>query len=127
MADRGDTHYHVPTLNLWFLVSSLLLLISVVWMMLDDWNAPWKVYQREFRAIELERANAKLQTGEFVAAAETEASIQSQIEAARESLDARAEEIAVVEEELRQLKGEQFVNRVTPKIKFLPGGSPPST
>ena len=29
MADRGDTHYHVPTLNLWFLVSSLLLLISL--------------------------------------------------------------------------------------------------
>ena len=65
MADRGDTHYHVPTLNLWFLVSSLLLLISVVWMMLDDWNAPWKVYQREFRAIELGRAEAELQTDEF--------------------------------------------------------------
>ena len=66
MADRGDTHYHVPTLNLWFLVSSMLLLISVLWMVIDDWNAPWKAYQREFRAIDLERANAELATEELV-------------------------------------------------------------
>ena len=108
MADRGDTLYHVPTLNLWFLVSSLLLLISVVWMMLDDWNAPWKVYQREFRAIELERANAQLQTDELIAAADEEGSTQAQILAARESLAARAGEVAAAEEELRQLKGVQF-------------------
>ena len=45
MADRGDTHYHVPTLNNWFLISSLLL-VSIAWMVIDDWNAPWKNYQR---------------------------------------------------------------------------------
>lgn len=110
MADRGDTHYHVPTLNLWFLVSSMLLLISVVWMVIDDWNAPWKVYQRGFQAIELERANAELATDELVAAADSEASLQTRLEAAQESLAARADEIAVAEEELRILKGEQFVN-----------------
>ena len=41
MADRGDTHYRVGTLNVWFAVSSVLLLISSVWMMVDDWNAPY--------------------------------------------------------------------------------------
>jgi len=110
MADRGDTHYHVPTLNNWFLVSSLLLLITVVWMVVEDWNAPWKRYQREFQSIELERINTMLQTEALVAAADEEGSIQVEVEAARGALLARAEEIATAEEEMRQLKGEQFVN-----------------
>ena len=45
MADRGDTHYHVPSLNNWFLVSSFFLLATVVWTVIDDWNAEWKTYQ----------------------------------------------------------------------------------
>lgn len=110
MADRGDTHYHVPTLNNWFLISSLLLLISIAWMVIDDWNAPWKNYQREFRAIELERAEAALQTDELVAAAANEAEIAEQLAVAEAALEGRADEIAVAEEELRLLKGEQFVD-----------------
>ena len=57
MADRGDTHYHVRKLNLWFTLSSLLLLVSAVWMVLDDWARGWKHYQREFRQIEIARAS----------------------------------------------------------------------
>ncbi len=110
MADRGDTHYHVPTLNNWFLISSLLLLISIVWMVIDDWNAPWKAYQRDFQAIELERADAALATPSLVAAAESEAEIQAKLEDAQVALDARATEVAEAEEELRKLKGEQFVD-----------------
>ena len=56
MADRGDTHYHVPTLNLWFLVSSALFLLTMVWTVIDDWNAEWKGYQRGFRELELGQA-----------------------------------------------------------------------
>ena len=35
MADRGDTHYFVPTLNKWFLLSSVFLLGTVVWTVID--------------------------------------------------------------------------------------------
>ena len=55
MADRGDTHFHVPTLNKWFLLSSVFLLGTVVWTVIDDWAAEWKVYQREFRIPEPSR------------------------------------------------------------------------
>jgi hypothetical protein len=54
MADRGDTHYKVSNLNRWFLISSVLLLVSSIWMVWDDWAAEWKPYQREFRSIEAE-------------------------------------------------------------------------
>ena len=53
MADRGDTHYRVPKLNAWFAVSSLVFLVSCAWMVLDDFYRSWKVYQREFRDIEI--------------------------------------------------------------------------
>ena len=53
MADRGDTHYHVPSLNFWFLISSAAFLLTMVWTVVDDWNAEWKRYQREFRRIDL--------------------------------------------------------------------------
>ena len=59
MADRGDTHYFGPTLHKWFFFSSGLLLLSVVWMVIDDWNAPWKNFQREFRDIDAQLARSR--------------------------------------------------------------------
>ena len=56
MADRGDTHYSVSGLNAWFAFASLALLLSFVWMVLDDHQRPWKEYQREFRQIEVAQA-----------------------------------------------------------------------
>ena len=58
MADRGDTHYSVPSLNLWFLVSSVLFLGTMVWAVIDDWDAEWKQYQRDFRSLELAKAQS---------------------------------------------------------------------
>jgi cytochrome c2 len=110
MADRGDTHYHVPTLNNWFLISSLLLLVTVAWMVIEDWNAPWKAYQREFRAIELERANETLAQPEFVAAAELEGVLAGELEVARQALEGKADAIAAEAEALRLLNGAQFVD-----------------
>ena len=34
MADRGDTHYPTSRLNVWFTLSSVFLLASIVWMVL---------------------------------------------------------------------------------------------
>ena len=42
MADRGDTHYSIRALNLWFFVASAVMLVCVVWTMLDDHHRPWK-------------------------------------------------------------------------------------
>ena len=56
MADRGDTLYHIPTLNRWFLFASAFFTLTMVWTVLDDSSAEWKDYQREFRAMELEKA-----------------------------------------------------------------------
>ncbi|MEM7309885.1 MAG: c-type cytochrome [Planctomycetota bacterium] len=108
MADRGDTHYHVPKLNAWFALSSLALLAVAFWMVIDDWDRSWKDYQREFRQIEIERTRASLETPEALAALAAEAELESQLADAQADLDRRRAEIEEEEEELFQLRGKQF-------------------
>jgi len=110
MADRGDTHYRTNTLNLWFAVSSLLLLASAFWMVIDDWNAPWKKYQREFRDIEIERAREELESDQLQAAAEAEENLEAEMARAEESLASQRDEIAAAEAELRELKAVRFTS-----------------
>lgn len=109
MADRGDTHYHVPGLNRWFLWSSALLLGAIVWMMWDDYNAPWKKYQREFREIEIERAKAALESPAAQAAMAEEARLSAELQRAQADIAARADALRNLERELFAAKGEQFV------------------
>ena len=97
MADRGDTHYFGPTLHKWFFFSSGLLLLSVVWMVIDDWNAPWKKFQREFRDIDAQLARRQLEEASMQQASDMERALQAQLELAEEALDDHAEEIAAAE------------------------------
>src|SRR5688572_10720306 len=108
MADRGDTHYHVPKLNAWFALSSLVLLVSALWMVLDDWDRSWKGYQREFSKLEVERSRAELQTPEAQAALAEEARLSAELEQVEADLEQRRADIAAKEEELFQLRGRQF-------------------
>lgn len=105
MADRGDTHYSVSSLNAWFLLSSAMLFGALVWMMLNDHNRPWKHYQREFKQLELERAQADAQRLAEGGALESEAELSRRVAEARASLDARGGELAAARESLRLARG----------------------
>jgi len=100
MADRGDTHYHVPSLNNWFLFSSFFLLVTVIWTVIDDWNAEWKGYQREFREIELQHAQSALADLEARGDLETEARLQELVDQATAQLEGQQAELdeAILEE-----------------------------
>ena len=104
MADRGDTHYSVSTLNAWFMGSSAVLLLSFVWMVLDDHGRPWKEYQREFKKIEIAQAQAAVEELESSGALETEQELSAQVEAAREVVESRRSE-------LEEAKADEFEKR----------------
>ena len=106
MADRGDTHYSIPALNKWFLVSSVIILISTVWMVIDDWQRPWKAYQREFRELELARVRAEEQQLSAEGAMQREQELMAQVASAQRSVDQRAGYLAQKSETLRLAKGE---------------------
>ena len=108
MADRGDTHYHVRSLNLWFAISSVVLLISAFWMVIDDWSRPWKTYQKEFRRIEIRRANEELEQVAAQTALSTELRLMGEYAQAEERLAARSAEISASEDELTLIDAERY-------------------
>ncbi len=52
MAATDQTYRSQHGLDIVFAVSSLAMLLSIVWMFVDDYNRPYKVEQRDFRAVE---------------------------------------------------------------------------
>lgn len=46
--------------NFWFAASSIALLVGIVWLFWADYHRPWKDYQRQFRAIELQRTEKQI-------------------------------------------------------------------
>ena len=108
MADRGDTHYSVPRLNLWFTISSVLLLIASVWMVVDDWNAPWKRFQKEFREIEVTRAETRLREADMQAAQAEETQLQAELDSKLSASGDYKNRLAELKSELADLKGDRF-------------------
>lgn len=54
-----ERHYNIHKLNIIFAVSSVVLLVSLIWLFADDYSRTWKDYQREFRALEIEKTRVK--------------------------------------------------------------------
>jgi len=118
MADRGDTHYSVSTLNKWFLFSSFALLAATVWMMINDWNRPWKAYQREFREIELSKVRAEEELLTREGALEAESRLQAKVNEAEIALNAQSAALDAAKEELRIAKGNLWNAIETAKKKL---------
>lgn len=66
MADKKAVGhaYNIDFLNVVFAASSIVLLITVVWMVWDDFDREWKNYQRRFVRLETEVTQAGLQRAE---------------------------------------------------------------
>src|SRR5919205_1717295 len=59
---KGVGHaYNVDFLNVVFAASSIFLLLSVVWMVWDDFDRDWKNTQRQFARLEYQVTQAQLQ------------------------------------------------------------------
>jgi cbb3-type cytochrome oxidase cytochrome c subunit len=78
MPAREETYRSTRTLHIAFAITSVLMTISIVWMVLADHLRPWKAVQREFQEIE----TAKLRAQE-----------QEKLEEQREKHQARIDEL----------------------------------
>src|SRR5437867_4960510 len=109
MADRGDTHYFTPTLNKWFLFSSLAFLAASLWMMVADWNRPWKRYQREFRENDTKKVEETLAALETPEARQGEAALRAAVEKARAQLGAKQADLDRARSDEFAKKGSLYV------------------
>lgn len=84
---KPDRFYNFRRTNVVFAVSSLALLAVTGWMVLDDYNKPWKRFQAQFRS--LERATLRQQ-----AEAERQRIEESEIQQLEAEIQAAEQEIA---------------------------------
>jgi mono/diheme cytochrome c family protein len=75
-------------------------------MVIDDWAAPWKPYQREFRRMDADRTEQQLVAMEDAAA--EEARLSEALVRAQEAFGAREAELAEAEAELAERKGRRW-------------------
>ena len=61
MFNNDERYWDIHTLNKWFAISSVLFLISMAWTFIDDNDDEFKIYQREFRKMEIEISEQNLQ------------------------------------------------------------------
>ena len=60
MADNQERHYNILKLNRLFAISTLV--FTAVWLIVfvDDYQRPWKKYQKEFRLLEVAKVRKDL-------------------------------------------------------------------
>lgn len=105
MDKRSERFYDIITLNRWFAVSSLILLVTVIWMVWDDYDRPWKTAQREFFGLDIDSAHAALQEeNERIARQGELQKLEADLAQAKEDLSARAADLAEAEANLRILE-----------------------
>ena len=60
MFKNDERYWDINLLNKWFAISSIIFLAVTVWTFVDDNDDEFKDYQREFRKLEVEIAQKKL-------------------------------------------------------------------
>ena len=60
MPESQERHYNILKLNRLFAISSII--FTAVWLLVfvDDFQRPWKKYQKEFRKLEIEKVRSDL-------------------------------------------------------------------
>ncbi len=97
---KGIYARDIDRLNMWFALVALASMLTVVWMIWDDYAAPWKPYQRQFRQIEREVTEQQLadEQGAIDQALLTE--VREQRDAAEQALSEQQDVIGQIDSDL---------------------------
>ena len=108
MPATEETYYRQPTMHIVFGISSIAMLLAIVWMIMADHLRPWKEVQREFHQVE----KAKLEATRAKALEDQKSRFQNQIneidakiQKADETAEERSSEIRRIDKEIRTLGG----------------------
>jgi len=52
-----ERYWNINLLNKWFAISSIIFMLSMIWMFIDDNDDDFKNYQRAFRKMEIKNLN----------------------------------------------------------------------
>ena len=107
MFNNDERYWDIHKLNKWFAISSILFLISMAWTFIDDNDDEFKVYQREFRKMEIEISKKNLEM-ELESVSEKRVSFEKELTNAQSTLDAQKEKLSELESSLITLEGRYY-------------------
>jgi cytochrome c2 len=110
MARSQTLHeYNIPRLNGWFAALSVLMVVCVIGMVVDDYNRDWKRYQRDYYRLERERLQkAEAQELEKIGPQQLDAARQAVTQAQAE-LQGHQDRLAAAQARLHQTSGDWYV------------------
>ena len=115
MFNNDERYWDINKLNKWFAISSILFMVSMVWTFVDDNDDEFKVYQRQFRKLEIQITEKNLEKELEVVKADR-VSYGKDLDVAQSKLDVQKEKLAELEKEklaelekvLNSLKGRYY-------------------
>ena len=103
MFKNDERYWNINLLNKWFAISSVIFLVCTVWIFVDDNDDEFKEYQREFRKMQIQVAQEKLEQQAEDVKVEKEA-YESALAAAKVEFDSRSVELNDLQNQLSDLK-----------------------
>jgi len=97
MPATEETFRRTSTLHLWFAISSIAMLLSVVWMIMADHLRSWKEVQRDFQKVE----DSKLKAAEKQRLQELEGKQKAALDEVKRKIEAA---LALERENTRQIR-----------------------
>lgn len=108
IALRGDRLYETNQLDKWFAISSLLLFVFTVWMVVDDYNREWRVYQRAFNRLSIEQTVLDMQAASGAIDVNRVAALTAQLEDADAQLAVNAAAVAEIRDRIEALTDDHY-------------------
>ncbi len=115
MAATDQTYRNQKALDIVFAVSSIVLLVSIIWMFVQDYNREWKTEQREFRDVE-----AAMFTRQAIADMpdpDRYRKAQADLDTARKALDNKA--VVVLDGKKQEMTRAEAIKALDAEIKRL--------
>ena len=118
MPKRDPDHaLDIFRLNMWFAITSILLFISFVWMMWQDFGKDWKHFQAEFRRLDLAKTRVTAaQEAQTLGANPEYQKVDQELKAAEEQLNQQRSELKKAEEAQKDYQGTWY--RADQAFKF---------
>ena len=111
MANNQERHYNILKLNRLFAISTLV--FTAVWLIVfvDDYQRPWKKYQKEFRLLEIEKVREDLLEASTTLENNSDYNqLSEQLLSSKKKLTNRKDELDKIIKELKKLNSELYKN-----------------
>ncbi|HTE05815.1 MAG TPA: c-type cytochrome, partial [Planctomycetota bacterium] len=105
-----DRLYRGATLNRWFSIGGIMLLVMVVWMLEHDWVRDWKSFQGEFREYKIAGAKAALEKADASIDPQVMQAAQQDVAKGQQAVAARQAQLAPLLEKKSHVEGEYYRN-----------------